>query len=110
GHAIGKIERAIVVTKMLVIVPQPRHEELIMRIDNLRVRRWLDLGFGSKANNALAANEHTRCRRDAKIARIKQPRIANDQVATRDVRKCARASLPPRSLRFLLSAAHLCDR
>ena len=50
GHAVGEIERAIVVTEMLVIVPQPRHQELIMRVDNLRVRRWFKIGVRSDAH------------------------------------------------------------
>ena len=110
GHAIGEIERAIVVTEMLVIVPQPRHQELIMRVDNLRVRSWFDVGARADAHNSLTANEHARCRCDAKIARIEQTRVTNDQVATRDVCKCAREALPPCSVGFLLRVAQLRDR
>src|SRR5438552_17124821 len=95
---------------MLVIVPQPRHEELIMRIDNLRVRRWFKIGVWPDAHNSLAANEHARCRRDAKIARIEQTRVTNDQVATRDMPKCACEALRPRSIGFLLRVAQLRDR
>src|SRR5215471_21468390 len=95
---------------MLVIVPQPRHEKLIMRIDDLRVRRWFKIGVRSDAYNSLTANEDARCRRDAKITGIEQTRVTNDQVATRSVRKYARQALPPRSIGFLLRVAQLRDR
>src|SRR5437773_11702691 len=81
-----------------------------MRIDNLRVRRWFKIGVRSDAHNSLAANEHARCRRDAKIARIEQTRVTNDQVATRDVRKCAREAPPPCNIGLLLRVAQLRDQ
>ena len=80
-----------------------------MRIDNLRVRGWFNVGVRSDAHNSLAGNDHAGCRRDAKIARVEQTRVTNDQVATRDVPKCACEAVPPRSIGFLLRVEQLRD-
>src|SRR5207248_9552404 len=81
-----------------------------MRIDNLRVRRWFDVGARADVHNSLAANEHAPCRRDAKIAWIEQTRVTNDQVATREVRKCAREAPPPCNIGLSLRVAQLRDQ
>src|SRR5882724_12334761 len=100
GDAIGEVERAIVVAKMLMIVPQSGHQEATLRVDDLRVCGWFNIGIRSDADNAFASHYHTRCRGDAEIAWIEQPRVANDQIATRNVREGASNALRPSSIGF----------
>ena len=69
-HTIGEVERTIIVAEMLVIVPQPRHEEAALGIDYFRVRRWFNIGVRSDADNAFATHHDACCRRDAKVAGI----------------------------------------
>src|SRR5438445_3563222 len=95
---------------MLVIVPQTWHQESTLRIYDLSVRSWLDIGVRPDANNPFAAHDDSCCRRDAKITRIEQPRVTNDEVATRNVRQCAGDALRPGNIGFLLRVAQLRDR
>src|SRR5262249_21355082 len=37
GHTVREVQSAIVVAEMLMIVPQPRHEESPLRVDDLTV-------------------------------------------------------------------------
>ena len=78
-----------------------------MRVDDLSVRRWSNIGVRPDANNPFAAHDDSCCRRDAKITRIEQPRVAHDQVAARNVHECAGDALRPCSIRFLLRVAQL---
>ena len=53
GDAVYEIERAVVVTEMLMIVPQSRHEKTAVRVDDFRIRRWFQLGIGGNTYDAL---------------------------------------------------------
>src|SRR4051794_35530929 len=44
GDAVGEIERAVDVAKMLVVVPEPGHEEAALCVYDLRISRWFCFG------------------------------------------------------------------
>ena len=90
GHAIGQIERAIDVAEVLVVVPQPGHQEPAVRVDDLGVGRWLQIGVRVHAHDAIAAHQHAGTRSDAQVARIEEARVADDEVAFRNVSQFVR--------------------
>ena len=108
--AIGKVQSAVVVVEMLVTVPHSRHEETTVRIDDFRVCRWLNLGIPPHADDAVARDDDGRSRRDPKIPRIEQSRVANDKLAARNVCQGACNTFRPRGIRFLLRILQLRDR
>jgi len=111
GHAVGEIEGAAFgIGQMLVVVPQPGHQEAAFRVDDLGAGRWLDAGIGSDANDAITAHQHTDSRRNAEIARIEQASVADNEVATRLVGEDASDAFRPGGGRLFLGLEQLWDR
>ena len=81
-----------------------------MRIDRFSRRGPFYLGVGCHAHNAIAAREYAHCRRDAKIARIEQSRVTNDEIARRNVCELMREPTGPYIVSLLLSGLQLRDR
>ena len=69
-----------------------------MRVDDLGIRGWLNVRIGPHAYDAITAHEHTDSRCNAEVARIEQARVADDEVAFRNMRKlmCETYSESPR--------------
>ncbi len=105
GHTVREIKRAIDVTEMLVVIPQSWHQEAAVRIDDLGIRGRFYVAVRRDAHDAITAHQHTHSRGDTKIARIEQTRVADHEIAFRNVRKIMRQTCRPgvvgRLLRFL---------
>src|SRR5205085_11823934 len=95
GHAIGEIERAIDVVEMLVVVPKSRHEETALRVDDLGISGWFRIRVGSDARNPIAANDDACAGRDAEIARVEQPGVAENELSLWLVGQLARNAFRP---------------
>ena len=93
GHAVGQIERAIDVAKVLVVVPQPGHQEPAMRVDDLGVGRWLQVGVRDHPHDSIAAHQNTCPRSHAQVARIEEAGVTDDEVGFRRVGKFVRDPL-----------------
>ena len=68
---------------MLVVVPQARHEETPARLDHLCTRRRGQLGIGRHLHDVLTADQHARARGHGQVARIEQPRVADQDIGRR---------------------------
>ena len=93
GHAIGEIERAIDVAKVLVVVPQSRHQEPAVRVDDLGVGRWLQIGVRVDPYDAIAAHQNARPRSNTQVARIEEAGVTDDKIGFRNVGKFVRDPL-----------------
>ncbi|TMP92227.1 MAG: hypothetical protein E6L07_12540 [Verrucomicrobia bacterium] len=95
---------------MLVVIPQPRHHKAAMRVDDLGIRGWLNVGIGRHAYDAIAAHEHTGSHGNAEVARIEQARVADHEIAFRNVRELLGETSGPHVVGFLLSGLQLRNR
>ena len=73
-----------------------------MRVDDLGIGGCLQVGVGSDTHDAIAAHEHAHSRSDTKVARIEQARVADDEIAFRNVCKLMRDTFRPHVVRRLL--------
>ncbi len=69
----------------------------------------LNVGVGPDPDNAIAPNEHTGSRGDAKVARIEQAGVADNEVATRLMCERVSDALRPGGVRFFLGRQQLRD-
>ena len=110
GHTVSEIERAFDIAEMLMVIPQPRHQKATMRVDDLGVRGWLYVGVGRHAHDAITAHQHADSGGDAEVARIEQARIADYEIAFRNVRQFVSETSGPRVVGFLLNCLQLRNR
>ena len=61
-HSVCKVERAVVVGKVLMVVPEARHQELAAGIDDLGAILCLDCRVGADANHVPGPYQHARTR------------------------------------------------
>ena len=107
GYTRGEVEHAGVVAKVLVVVPQSWHEEAGARVHHLGPGRCVHVGIRAHAHDARAAHQHARARGDGKVARIEQPRVADQERACRLARLRARQLRRPGIARAPLCGGEL---
>src|SRR5439155_15496079 len=103
SHTISEIERALDIAKMLVVVPQPRHQKAAMCVNDLSVRRWFDLSVGCHAHDSISTDMDAGPCCNTKIARIEQARVADHKIRFRSVREFMRETSRPCVVSYLLS-------